>query len=127
MTIFIVDDEPLIHRLFEHVLTVEGYEIIGHAYDGMEALRIYRSLILSYRKPDVIIMDHLMPRKDGIETTAEIFDIDSSAKILFVSVDEGARQRALALGAIDFIKKPFEVSEVLNVLENLRRKKDLTK
>ncbi|PIP11989.1 MAG: two-component system response regulator [bacterium (Candidatus Stahlbacteria) CG23_combo_of_CG06-09_8_20_14_all_40_9] len=127
MTIFIVDDEPLIHRLFEHVLTVEGYEIIGHAYDGMEALRIYRSLILSYRKPDVIIMDHLMPKKDGIETAAEIFDIDSSAKILFVSVDEGARERALALGAIDFIKKPFEVSEVLNVLENLRRKKDLTK
>jgi len=127
MTIFIVDDEPLIHRLFEHVFTVEGYEIIGHAYDGVEALRIYRSLILSYRKPDVIIMDHLMPKKDGIETAAEIFDIDPSAKILFVSVDEGARERALALGAIDFIRKPFEVSEVLNVLENLRRKKDLTK
>jgi len=123
MTIFIVDDEPLIHQLLGHIFELMGYKVIGDAYDGVEALRMYRSLVLSYRKPDLIIMNHLMPKKDGIETALEILEIDHSAKILFLSVDESAEERAFEIGAVGFIKKPFEMSKLLNAVKEFKPEK----
>ncbi|MCK4257242.1 response regulator [candidate division WOR-3 bacterium] len=119
MNILIVDDEPVLHELLKDIFKLYGHEVVGNAYDGVEALRIFRTLVLSYKKPDVIIMDHRMPKKDGVETSAEMLEIDHSIKILFVSADESARQRALEIGAVDFIKKPFEISEILSAIEKL--------
>ena len=119
MTILIVDDEPVLHELLKDIFELYGHEVVGNAYDGVEALRIFRTLVLSYKKPDIIIMDHRMPKKDGVETSAEMLEMDHSIKILFVSADESARQRALEIGAVDFIKKPFEISEILSAIEKL--------
>ena len=119
MNILIVDDEPVLHELLKDIFELYGHDVVGSAYDGVEALRIYRTLVLSYKKPDVIIMDHRMPKKDGVETAVEMLEIDHSIKILFVSADESARQRALEIGAVDFIKKPFEISEILSAIEKL--------
>ncbi len=128
MTVLIVDDEPVLHELLRDIFELNGYEVVGDAYDGEEALRIYRTLLLSYRRPDVVIMDHRMPGKDGVETAVEMLEIDRSTKILFASADESAREKALGLGAVDFIKKPFEISDILVAVEKLEReKKTLTK
>ncbi|OYD15535.1 hypothetical protein CH333_05495 [candidate division WOR-3 bacterium JGI_Cruoil_03_44_89] len=128
MTVMIVDDEPVLHELLRDIFELNGYEVVGDAYDGEEALRIYRTLLLSYRRPDVVIMDHRMPGKDGVETAVEMLEIDRSTKILFASADESAREKALGLGAVDFILKPFEISDILVAVEKLEReKKNLTK
>jgi two-component system chemotaxis response regulator CheY len=129
MTVLIVDDEPVLHELLKDIFELEGYVVVGDAYNGEEALRIYRTLIVNYKKPDVIIMDHRMPRKDGVETAIEILEIDGSAEILFASADESARERALEIGAVDFVKKPFEISEILDAVKKLeiKIKKNLTK
>jgi len=120
MTVFIVDDEPVLHELLKEIVELNGYEVVADAYDGEEALRVYRTLVLSYKKPDVIIMDHRMPKKDGVETAVEILEINGSTKIIFASADETARERALEVGAVGFIKKPFEISEILNAIGKLK-------
>lgn len=120
MTVFIVDDEPILHELLKEIFELNGYEVVADAYDGEEALRVYRTLVLSYKKPDVIIMDHRMPKKDGVETAVEILEINGSTKIIFASADETARERALEIGAVGFIKKPFEISEILNAIRETK-------
>lgn len=129
MTILVVDDEPMLHELLRDIFELNGYEVVGDAYDGQEALRVYRTLVLSYKKPDLVIMDHRMPKKDGVDTAADMLKIDGSVKILFASADETARERALEIGAVGFIKKPFEISEILGAVEKLEKKykKNLTK
>ncbi|MCK4255521.1 response regulator [candidate division WOR-3 bacterium] len=121
MNILIVDDEPVLHELLRDIFELHGDCVVSDAYDGVEALRIYRNLILSYKRPDLVIMDHRMPRKDGIETSVEILQIDPSAKILFASADAKAKDRALQIGAIDFIKKPFEISTMYEVIDKLKK------
>lgn len=117
MKILIVDDEPVLHELLRDIFELNGHRVVGDAYDGLEALRVYRTLLLSYQRPDVVIMDHRMPLKDGVETSAEILQIDPDAKILFASADEKAKDRALEIGAVDFIKKPFEISVLIDAVE----------
>lgn len=121
MTILIVDDEPILHELLRDIFELNGYEVVGDAYDGVEALRVYRTLALSYKSPDVVIMDHRMPRKDGVETAVEMLEIDGSTKILFASADESARERALGIGAVGFIKKPFKIPEILGAVKKLEK------
>ncbi len=116
MKILIVDDEPVLHELLRDIFELNGHRVVGDAYDGLEALRVYRTLLLSYQRPDVVIMDHRMPLKDGVETSAEILQIDPDAKILFASADEKAKDRALEIGAVGFIKKPFEISVLIDAV-----------
>lgn len=122
MNILIVDDEPVLHELLRDIFELNGYRVVGDAYDGLEALREYRTLTLSYKKPDLVIMDHRMPLKDGVETAIDILQIDPNAKILFASADEKAKDRALEIGAVDFIKKPFEISTIVKAVEKFKEK-----
>ena len=84
VTIFIVDDEVILHRLYKDVFSIKGHEVVADAYDGAEAVEKFTSFDV---KPEVIILDHRMPNKDGMQTMKEILDIDSSAKIVFISAD----------------------------------------
>jgi len=58
-------------------------------------------------KPDVILLDHRMSIKNGIEVMKEILEIDNSAKCIFVSADIHIREEVLKLGAVSFKEKPF--------------------
>ncbi len=59
-------------------------------------------------KPDVVIMDHRMPIKSGIEATEEILEFDKNAKIIFASTDKTVKEIALSIGALIFEEKPFD-------------------
>jgi CheY-like chemotaxis protein len=83
------------------------------APSGEEGVRVFRTL--SY-KPDIIVMDHRMPGKDGIETTKEILKMDPSIPIIFSSADESVRDQALAAGAVSFWAKPFPVGMLVNAM-----------
>lgn len=100
------------------VLTFSGFEIIGMAKNGEEAVQMYKNFP---KKPDVIIMDHRMPIKSGIEASKEILEIDKDAKIIFASADETVEELARSIGVICFINKPFSneklVANVYKVLE----------
>jgi two-component system chemotaxis response regulator CheY len=86
------------------VLTNAGFEIIGMAKNGEEAVQMYKKFP---SKPDVIIMDHRMPIMSGLEASKEILDFNKEAKIIFASGDKTIEEMARSIGAICFKSKPF--------------------
>ena len=114
--IFIVDDEPTLHELYGAILEVGGHEIVANAYNGDEAVEIFKGMD---EPPEVVIMDHRMPNKDGVETMKEILKIDPNAKIIFASADTAVRNDALDSGACSFLSKPFAMSDLLAGIEEM--------
>lgn len=113
-TVLIVDDEPFIHQLYRDILEFNGFSVIGEAYDGDEAIDIFTKM---EKKPDVIIMDHRMPNKDGVDTTIQIMEMEPDTKIVFASADSSVRGRALEAGAKEFLCKPFQIKELVESLK----------
>ena len=114
--IFIVDDEPMLHELYDAILESNGHEIVANAYNGDEAVEIFRGMA---EPPEIIIMDHRMPNKDGVETTKEILKINLNTKILFASADTAVRDAALASGVRSFLSKPFAMADLLTKIEEM--------
>ena len=118
-TILIVEDDSSLRGLYKIALNTFGFQVIGEASNGDEAISIYNSLP---EKPDLIIMDHRMPYKNGLETTKEILRINKSAKIIFASADRTIKGEALSCGAKFFLEKPFNnellVKSIKKVLGN---------
>ena len=113
-SILLVEDEFSLVRLYELVLTTFGHKILAVANNGEEAVQKYKNLPY---KPDIIIMDHRMPIKNGIEATKEILEINSDAKIIFASADKEARERAESLGVLSFKSKPFSNEKLIRNIE----------
>ena len=113
-SILLVEDEFSLVRLYELVLTTFGHKILAVANNGEEAVQKYKNLPY---KPDIIIMDHRMPIKNGIEATKEILEIDKGAKIIFASADKEARERAESLGVLSFKSKPFSNEKLIRNIE----------
>lgn len=104
-TIAIVDDDIHIGNMVEEVLKGEGYEVL-RAYSGTEAL-----LLLSNRKPDLILLDLMMPGLSGEEVLPKI----SGMPVIVVSAKVGIDDKVNLLlgGAADYITKPFDIKELL--------------
>jgi len=115
-SILIVEDDLSLQRLYEMMLKTFGYAVIGKAKNGIEAIDIYTS---SSPKPDVILMDHRMPIKNGIETASEILKLNSHSKIIFTSADNSVKKQALSIGATSFLEKPFNLEQLLNEIEKV--------
>jgi DNA-binding response OmpR family regulator len=116
-TIMIVDDEKRLVSLVESYLTQEGYRVVS-ANDGAQALPI-----ASHEKPDLIILDIMMPEMDGYEFMREHRkEQDTPIILLTARVDDDERVIGLELGADDYITKPFRPRElVARVRAVLRR------
>ena len=118
--ILIVDDEAPIRKLLRQILEREGYEVID-APDGMVATELYHEA-----PADLIIMDILMPEKDGLETMVELCNEYPSTKVIAIS-GGGVTGRlnllpaAQHLGAIRTFKKPFDRRELLDAVTELLR------
>jgi DNA-binding response OmpR family regulator len=116
-TIMIVDDEKRLVSLVESYLTQEGYHVVS-ANNGKEALPI-----ASREKPDLIILDIMMPEMDGYEfMRTHRTEMDTPIILLTARVDDEERVIGLELGADDYITKPFRPRElVARVRAVLRR------
>jgi len=115
VTIFIVDDEAILHRLYKDVFSIKGHEVVADAFDGAEAVEKYGTID---PKPDVIILDHRMPNKDGMQTMKEILELEPKAKIVFISADANVREQAMSNGAASFGLKPVTIRHMLDLVES---------
>ncbi len=110
-TILIVDDAPNIVLSLEFLMKQEGYEVHS-VYNGEEALDF-----LENKKPDLILLDVMMPRKDGYEVCQAIRGNDALKDIRIVMLTakgrDVEREKGLALGADDYITKPFSTRDVV--------------
>lgn len=116
-TILIVDDEQKIVDLLKHNLGREGYNII-EANDGITAVEMARE-----KRPDLILLDIMLPRLDGLSVWQKIKNIYNVPILMVTAKDEELDKIVgLELGADDYITKPFSVREVVaRVKANLRK------
>lgn len=110
----IVDDAPFIREVLRHTLQSSGMVVVGEARDGAEAVEI----VLKTR-PQVVLMDIVMPVKSGIEATTEILKKLPDTKIVACStVDQSSMvMRALEAGCCHYITKPFKAEEVIKAVQ----------
>lgn len=112
-TVLVAEDEALIRLDLVELLTEEGYEVIGEAGDGEEAVKLARDL-----EPDLVIMDVKMPKMDGI-SAAEIIAEERIAPIVMLTAfsQRDLVERARDAGAMAYVVKPFGVSDVVPAIE----------
>jgi two-component system chemotaxis response regulator CheY len=111
--VFIVDDEVFIQDLYQAMLPAAGHEIIDSAFNGQEAVEKFRALP---QKPDLTIMDHRMPIKNGLDATKEILAVDPTAKILVISADATVQPKYEGSGAKGFLEKPFTMDLLFSAI-----------
>lgn len=103
--ILIIDDDIYIGNMEEEILSKEGYEVL-RAYSGTEAL-----LVLSRQKPDLILLDLMLPGLSGEEVLPNIKGIPVIVVSAKLDVDD--KVKVLLGGAVDYITKPFDTKELL--------------
>jgi CheY-like chemotaxis protein len=110
-TILVVDDQPINVQLLKRKLEREGIEVTA-AYNGAEALEIVKKI-----KPDLILLDVMMPDMDGIEVCQRIQNDEAtrSIPIIFVTArtSKEGKLEGLGVGAVDYITKPIDLDETL--------------
>lgn len=112
-TVLVVDDTLFIRETIKRMVAGQGFEVIGEADNGEEAIRQYKKL-----NPDVVTMDITMPTKNGLEATKEIVAYDAEAKVVVITAVGQQKNvvKALQNGAKDFMTKPFDQEKLLHVL-----------
>ena len=105
--VLVVDDEPNLVRLLAESLSDAGYEVLTAA-EGQEGVRrLYAD------RPDLVVLDVRMPRMDGWETLKRVREVSDVPVILLTARDaEADRLRGFALGADDYVTKPFSLAEL---------------
>ncbi|MFX0030970.1 MAG: response regulator [Candidatus Hermodarchaeota archaeon] len=116
ISILIVEDDVYLQKLYEMMLDTQGFSVVAKARNGNEAIEIFKSLS---NKPDIILMDHRMPVKNGIDATIEIISLSSNSKIIFISADNSVKKKALSIGAKSFIEKPFSIEQLHQEIKNI--------
>ena len=114
--IFIVDDDQSLQRLYSLILKEAGFEVIDTAFNGKIAVEKYNNF---QEKPDIILMDHRMPIKNGLDTMIEILQINDHEHIIFASADITIKEEAIALGACTFLDKPFNMKKLLLTIKDI--------
>lgn len=114
--ILITDDALFMRVTLKNILTQNGYEVVGEASNGREAVELYEQL-----KPDLVLMDITMPEMDGLEALKAIRAKDANAKVVMCTA-MGQKQivlDAIQAGAKDFIVKPFQPERILEAVQKV--------
>ena len=114
--VLLVDDASFMRMMLKNILVGSGYEVAGEAENGAKAVEQYKAL-----KPDLVMMDIIMPEMGGKECLRELLKIEPELKVVVASgfssdtsVDESAEW-----GAKAFVSKPFKIEELLRQVRRI--------
>jgi two-component system chemotaxis response regulator CheY len=115
-TVLVCDDAAFMRSLLSDILAQAGFDVVGEAQTGTEAVAKFRQL-----KPDLVTMDILMPDMGGIDAVREIVKLEPGARVLMCSAmgQQSLVLEAIRAGAKDFVVKPFQPSRVLEAVQRV--------
>lgn len=116
--ILIADDALFMRNMLKDIFVKAGFEVVGEAANGVEAVEKYHEL-----HPDLVTMDIVMPLKSGIEALQQITRENPDARVVMCSAlgQEALIIEAVQAGAKDFIVKPFKEERVLDVVRRVAK------
>jgi two-component system chemotaxis response regulator CheY len=116
LRVMLVDDAVFMRNMLREAFAGSGHEIVAEAADGVEAVEKFAEA-----RPDLVVMDLVMPLRSGIEATREIRRLDKNSRILVCGAlgQEPLMLEALDAGADDFMLKPFSREDVLKAVDKV--------
>jgi len=114
--VLVADDASFMRMIIRRIIEKEGHEVIGEANNGIVCVERYKELM-----PDFVTLDITMPEMDGITTLKSLLEYDPKANVVMISAlgEEHLIREAIAIGAKNFIIKPFQEAQVVTVLRTL--------
>ncbi len=116
LRVMVVDDQEAVCEVVSDTIRFAGHEIVGTARDGMEAVERAAEL-----RPDLVVMDVLMPRMNGVEAMKRILNGGTARRVMLMSGEFRSIGMTLEdlyrLGAAAFLEKPFNVTKLFELLE----------
>lgn len=117
----VIDDDQDTLDIFCEFLKLKKVDVVGKAKNGLQALKLYKET-----KPDIVLMDVMMPDYNGFFGLEKIKEFDSNSKIVMVTADltENTAQRLHELGADEILYKPYEIDQVMKTINQLLESKE---
>ncbi len=114
--ILIADDSDAIRLVLKDILVIGEHDIVGEAIDGSDAVTKFSEL-----KPDIMLLDLAMPKKDGYTVVKEVIEQNNSAKIILITASDNQKviHDCLNAGAVAYISKPFDFDNVLKIISDV--------
>ena len=121
-TILVADDDSMMRYWLTSILNKGGYQVIGEASNGEDAITLCTEL-----KPDLVLLDINMPKMDGMQALEEIRKSSPATMVLMVSVEASKEnyEESTMKGAAGFIVKPFDADRLLEKIDSCFREKEL--
>jgi DNA-binding response OmpR family regulator len=115
--VFYVEDEVFLARIVKESLESRGFEVVMET-DGGKAINAFKQA-----KPDICVLDVMLPNKDGFAVADEIRDLDENIPIIFLTAKTQTEDvvRGFTLGGNDYVRKPFSMEELIARVQNLLR------
>ncbi len=113
--ILIVDDQLFLRRTLAQLIQEEGWQVVGEASNGKEAIEMYAAL-----EPDLVIMDYQMPLVSGMDALKVIRGFRPEAKVIMLTslIEQEHIDAARKLGALDYIVKPYKKDHLIAAIRN---------
>ena len=114
--VLVVDDAFFMRKTISGALLEAGFEVVGEAKTGVEAVKKYKEL-----NPDVVTMDITMPDMDGINAVKKIKEYDPNCQIIIISAmgQDDMVKKALVAGAKNFLVKPLKMETIVDTLKRV--------
>ena len=111
--VMIADDSESVRNTIRDMLEAGKHKVIAESVDGIDTLEKFDSV-----KPDVLLLDVAMPKKDGMETLIELMKNDSKPKVIMITAldDMELIQNCIKVGALAYITKPFNTDDILQAV-----------
>ena len=113
VSVAIIEDNVEIAELYAMIVESCGMHLCFKAHDGEAGIRAFRAAAIT---PDIVLIDHRMPVKSGLQAMVEIRAMRPEVRFIFISADEGMKNEALAAGALVFLTKPVGLGEIIEAI-----------